>query len=145
MKESEKVIEWIKQYFKDNGKDCNAIIGISGGCDSSVTAALLVKALGKDRVIYFTPSEQWDAKGTHGITGMYKIPTLKSTKEGGKFSDNHFLSDLFRVFLEDLNSTKEQYNSDLQIYNNAMLIKDKLLSRKSLTFSQSGNPYLFNT
>ena len=45
MKESEKVIEWIKQYFKDNGKDCNAIIGISGGCDSSVTAALLVKAL----------------------------------------------------------------------------------------------------
>ena len=51
MKESEKVIERIKQYFKDNGKDCNAIIGISGGCDSSVTAALLVKALGKDRVI----------------------------------------------------------------------------------------------
>ena len=51
MKVSEKVIEWIKQYFKDNGKDCNAIIGISGGCDSSVTAALLVKALGKDRVI----------------------------------------------------------------------------------------------
>ena len=51
MKESEKVIEWIIQYFKDNGKDCNAIIGISGGCDSSVTAALLVKALGKDRVI----------------------------------------------------------------------------------------------
>ena len=51
MKESEKVIEWIKQYFKDNGKNCNAIIGISGGCDSSVTAALLVKALGKDRVI----------------------------------------------------------------------------------------------
>ena len=51
MKESEKVIEWIKQYFKNNGKDCNAIIGISGGCDSSVTAALLVKALGKDKVI----------------------------------------------------------------------------------------------
>ena len=51
MKESEKVIEWIKQYFKDNGENCNAIIGISGGCDSSVTAALLVKALGKDRVI----------------------------------------------------------------------------------------------
>ena len=51
MKESEKVIEWIKQYFKDNGKDCNAIIGISGGCDSSVAAALLVKALGKDKVI----------------------------------------------------------------------------------------------
>lgn len=42
---------WIKDFFENNGKDCNAIIGISGGKDSSVAAALCVKALGKDRVI----------------------------------------------------------------------------------------------
>lgn len=47
----ERIIEWIKNYFKQNGKDCNAIVGISGGKDSSVCAALLVEALGKDRVI----------------------------------------------------------------------------------------------
>ena len=51
MKETEKVIEWIRKYFDENGKDAKAVIGISGGCDSSVCAALLVKALGKERVI----------------------------------------------------------------------------------------------
>ena len=44
-------IEWIKKFFEENGKDCNAVIGISGGKDSSVAAALCVEALGKDRVI----------------------------------------------------------------------------------------------
>ncbi len=51
MSELNNLIEWIRNYFLENGKNCNAIVGISGGCDSSVTAALLVKALGKDRVI----------------------------------------------------------------------------------------------
>lgn len=44
-------VEWIRKFFKENGPECNAIVGISGGKDSSVTAALCVEALGKDRVI----------------------------------------------------------------------------------------------
>ena len=44
-------VEWIQNWFEENGKGCNAVIGISGGKDSSVVAALCVKALGKDRVI----------------------------------------------------------------------------------------------
>jgi len=44
-------IKWIQKFFEENGKGCNAVLGISGGKDSSVVAALLVKALGKDRVI----------------------------------------------------------------------------------------------
>ena len=47
----ERIVEWIRKYFDENGKGCNAVIGISGGKDSSVCAALLVEALGKDRVI----------------------------------------------------------------------------------------------
>lgn len=43
--------KWIQDWFSLNGPGCNAIIGISGGKDSSITAALLVRALGKDRVI----------------------------------------------------------------------------------------------
>lgn len=44
-------VEWIRDWFEKNGKGCNAIVGISGGKDSSVVAALCVEALGKDRVI----------------------------------------------------------------------------------------------
>ena len=44
-------VEWIRDFFDKNGKGCNAVVGISGGKDSSVVAALCVEALGKDRVI----------------------------------------------------------------------------------------------
>lgn len=46
-----KCVQWIRDWFEENGKGCNAIVGISGGKDSSVVAALCVEALGKDRVI----------------------------------------------------------------------------------------------
>lgn len=45
------IVEWIRNWFAENGSDCNAVIGISGGKDSIVAAALCVEALGKDRVI----------------------------------------------------------------------------------------------
>ena len=44
-------VEWIRDFFDKNGSGCNAVVGISGGKDSSVAAALCVEALGKDRVI----------------------------------------------------------------------------------------------
>ena len=44
-------VEWIREFFRENGPDCNAVLGISGGKDSSVAAALCVEALGRDRVI----------------------------------------------------------------------------------------------
>ncbi len=46
-----KCVQWIRDWFEINGEGCNAIVGISGGKDSSVVAALCVEALGKDRVI----------------------------------------------------------------------------------------------
>lgn len=50
-KVKDECVEWIRRFFEQNGADCNAVVGISGGKDSSVTAALCVEALGKDRVI----------------------------------------------------------------------------------------------
>lgn len=43
-------VEWIRNFFDENGRGCNAVVGISGGKDSSVVAALCVEALGKERV-----------------------------------------------------------------------------------------------
>ena len=48
---TEGAINWIREWFNENGKDCNAVIGISGGKDSTVVAKLCVEALGADRVI----------------------------------------------------------------------------------------------
>ena len=44
------LVMWIRDWFAENGPGCKAVIGISGGKDSSVVAALCVEALGKDRV-----------------------------------------------------------------------------------------------
>lgn len=41
------VVSWIRQWFETNGNGCNAVVGISGGKDSSVVAALCVEALEK--------------------------------------------------------------------------------------------------
>lgn len=51
MKVKNACVAWIRDFFEKNGKDCNAVIGISGGKDSSIAAALCVEALGKDRVV----------------------------------------------------------------------------------------------
>ena len=50
-KTTEAVVEWIRDWFEVNGKGCNAVVGISGGKDSSIVAVLCAKALGKERVI----------------------------------------------------------------------------------------------
>lgn len=51
LKVKNECVEWIRDFFEKNGKGCNAVVGISGGKDSSIVAALCVEALGKDRVI----------------------------------------------------------------------------------------------
>ena len=62
------VVQWIKDWFEANGKGCNAVLGVSGGKDSSIVAALCVEALGKERVIgavldhYFRTGECPDEK-----------------------------------------------------------------------------------
>ena len=66
---TEKCIEWIKRFFEANGAGCPAVVGISGGKDSSVVAALCVRALGKERVVgvMMPQGEQADIGYARGI------------------------------------------------------------------------------
>ncbi len=61
-KVSKDCIAWIREWFSENGKDCKAVVGISGGKDSSVVAALCCAALGKERVlgVLMPQGEQFD-------------------------------------------------------------------------------------
>ena len=51
VKTKNEIVEWIRNYFEENGKGCKAVIGISGGKDSSIAAALCAEALGKENVV----------------------------------------------------------------------------------------------
>lgn len=65
---TEKLVEWVKNYFETTASpETKAVIGISGGKDSSVAAAVCVKALGKDRVIgvLMPQGEQSDISYSH--------------------------------------------------------------------------------
>ena len=75
MKETDKIINWIRNYFEENGKGCKAIIGISGGLDSSLCAALLTKALGKENVIgvLMPQGKQWDIHVSYDICNILGI------------------------------------------------------------------------
>ncbi|MBP3627254.1 MAG: NAD(+) synthase [Clostridia bacterium] len=93
-------VHWIRDFFDKNGKDCNAVIGISGGKDSSIAAALCVEALGKDRVIgvLMPCGEQHDIDCAYALVNhlgiKYYVINVKDSIEGLKnsFPDNLTLS-----------------------------------------------------
>lgn len=68
-------VQWIRDFFAENGPDCNAVVGISGGKDSSVVAALCVEALGKERVIgvLMPDGEQSDIDMSHLLVKHLQI------------------------------------------------------------------------
>ena len=51
VKTKDEIVNWIREYFDKNGKGCKAVVGVSGGKDSSVAAALCAEALGKENVV----------------------------------------------------------------------------------------------
>jgi len=64
------LVEWIKDYFKNNASpETKAVIGISGGKDSSIVAALCVEALGKERVfgVLMPDGEQQDIDTAYAV------------------------------------------------------------------------------
>lgn len=71
----DRIVAWIREWFEQNGKDCTAVIGISGGTDSSVVAALCVEALGKDRVfgVLMPQNTQSDINYAHDLCSYLDI------------------------------------------------------------------------
>lgn len=76
---AEKVAAWIRNYFDVNAPEASAIIGISGGKDSSIAAALCVSALGKERVIgvMIPDGEQTDLQDSYALIRFLEIPFLE--------------------------------------------------------------------
>lgn len=84
-KVKDEIVCWIRDWFHENGEGCNAVVGISGGKDSSVVAALCVEALGKDRVIgvLMPNGEQHDIDMSHLLVDTLGIESYTvNIKEG---------------------------------------------------------------
>ena len=83
-------VAWIREWFEQNGPGCNAVLGISGGKDSSVVAALCCEALGKDRVIgvLMPNGEQADIDMSYLLVNhlaiKYYVVNIKDAVEGLK-------------------------------------------------------------
>lgn len=71
----EQCVKWIRDFFAENGPNHNAVVGISGGKDSSVVAALCVEALGAERVIgvLMPQGEQSDIDMAYMLADHLKI------------------------------------------------------------------------
>ena len=90
LKVKNECVAWIRQFFEENGKGCNAVLGISGGKDSSIVAALCVEALGADRVIgvLMPCGEQHDIDCAYALVNhlgiKYYVVNIKDAVEGVK-------------------------------------------------------------
>ena len=68
-------ILWIKNWFEKNGSGCNAVLGLSGGKDSTIVAKLCVEALGADRVIGVAMPD--NGQGTNGADKIAEYLGIK--------------------------------------------------------------------
>lgn len=137
----EDCIKWIRSYFDKNGPTCNAIIGISGGKDSSVVAALCVEALGADRVIgvLMPQGEQKDIDIALDLVNYLEIPytiinignavtTLKSSVSNGlarmdsKISENTIINMPARIRMTTLFAVSQSMNG--RVANTCNLSED---------------------
>lgn len=74
-KTKNEIVQWIRDYFQKNGPGCSAVVGISGGKDSSIVAALCVEALGKDKVfgVLMPQGEQADIEDSRKLVSVLGI------------------------------------------------------------------------
>lgn len=79
------IVNWIRNYMAENGPECNIVIGISGGKDSSVTAALCAEAMGKDRVVgvLMPNGEQKDISDSQKLVDFLGIPNITVNIQAG--------------------------------------------------------------
>ncbi len=129
-KVKDQCVLWIRNFFEENGKDCNAVIGISGGKDSSVAAALCVEALGCERVIGVLMPKGVQAD----IDCAYKLV-------------NHLKIRHFEVNVEDaVDGILNNLPKDLEILNQTRInIPPRIRMTMLYAISQSLNGRVVNT
>jgi len=104
-KEKGNCVQWIKEWFAANGHNCNAVVGISGGIDSAVVAALCCEALGSNRVkgILLPNGKQTDLEDARKIVNHLKIGSFEVNIENVIYESEVLLR---QVGVEESETTK---------------------------------------
>ncbi len=131
------LVKWLNDWFNENGPGCNAVIGISGGKDSSVTAALCVRALGADRVIgvLMPNGEQYDIDVSEALVRHLGIRSyvvnIKEAYEGVvnaakaagvELSNQSYINLAPRIRMSTLYAVSQSYNG--RVINTCNLSED---------------------
>ncbi|MDO4836159.1 MAG: NAD(+) synthase [Clostridia bacterium] len=131
------LVKWLNDWFNENGPGCNAVIGISGGKDSSVTAALCVRALGADRVIgvLMPNGEQYDIDVSEALVRHLGIRSyvvnIKDAYEGVvnaakaagvELSNQSYINLAPRIRMSTLYAVSQSYNG--RVINTCNLSED---------------------
>ncbi len=131
------LIKWLNDWFSENGPGCNAVIGISGGKDSSVTAALCVAALGKDRVIgvLMPNGDQYDIDVSEALVKHLGIRSyvvnikdayngvVNAAKTAGvELSEQSYINLAPRIRMSTLYAVSQSYNG--RVINTCNLSED---------------------
>ncbi len=131
-KTKDAIVAWIRDWFEKNGMGCNAVVGISGGKDSSCVAALCVEALGKDRVlgVLMPNGEQFDIDMSELLCHHLDIP--------------HFVFNIKDTY----GAMKEQYEAvtgEALSAQSTMNLGPRLRMTTVYLFAQSHNGRVANT
>ncbi len=91
----DEIVQWIREYFEKSAPKASAVIGISGGKDSSVAAALCAEALGKDRVVGVTMpnGKQPDIDDSYTLLKHLGIPHMEVNIQEISDAFKHTLTD----------------------------------------------------
>ena len=112
------LVAWITDYFNNNGSpETKAVIGISGGKDSSVVAALCKEALGKDRVlgVLMPQGEQHDIDTSYELCEVLDIPYVEVN-----------IKDVVQAAFEGISKTRLELN-DIATFNTPARIRMAVL------------------
>ena len=133
---TKELLIWLKNWFLENGKDCNAIIGISGGKDSTITAALCAKALGNKRVIgvLMPNGEQKDISDSKRVCELLDIQSIT-------INIKDIVNDEIKVLLKAINELGKNELSNQTIIN----LPPRIRMATLYAISQSMNGRVINT
>ena len=80
-KTRDNLVNWIKDWFDKNGKTSKAVLGISGGADSTIVAGLCVRVIG----VLMPNGEQKDIEDSHRVCEALGIKNITVNIQNGYY------------------------------------------------------------